>query len=205
MRAFLRSQRTALVALPALLALAVVASSQRVVDLWWPYAMLEQVSLDRSGTAHFDTTVETQSAGRVPLRYTVRHVSTEPVTSVGLSGDETVPVPPGLDAWRVRVHVEADPMAVLSVCQVFLRDAAGREFAAGTNALDGGVADLASCQPSDIDNPLGFDPEADRKTSRPAAYDRDAVFLVPDGTVPVEVRVSPDLHLYADWPLPHGD
>ncbi|WP_392542685.1 hypothetical protein [Oryzobacter telluris] len=204
MTTFLRSQRRALVALPVLLVLAVVASGQRVVDLWFPYAMLEQVSLDDRGTAHFETTVELQS-GRVPLRFSVRHVETVPSTTVLLSGDEQVPVPPGFDAWRVRVHVAADPTSVLSVCQVLLRDTRGREYAAGTRALEGGTLDLASCQPRDVQNPSGFDMDADKESTRPAEYDRDAVFLVPEGAVPMEVRVSPDLHLYADWPLPAGD
>ena len=67
-----------------------------------------------------------------------------------------------------------------------------------------GVLDLASCQPSDIDNPSGFDMDADRETNRPPEFDRDAVFLVPEVATPAVVRVNPDLHRYADWPLPTG-
>lgn len=202
---FIRSQSRALLALPLLLALAVAASGQRVVDLWWPYTMHAEVALDAGGTAHFETTVETQSNGRVPLRLSVRHVSTEPVQTVRLSGDEEVPVPAGFDAWRVRVHVEADPAAILGACQVLLRDTEGREYIAGTRPLEGGALDLASCQPPDAENPSGLDMDADRTSNRPPAYDRDAVFLLPEGAVPVEVRVSPDLHLYGAWPLPAAD
>lgn len=203
MRAFLRSQRTALVVLPLLLVLAVAASAQRMVDLWWPFGMNDRVAVGDDGTARFETSVEVQR-GRVPLRVAVRHVSTEPSDTVTLSGDEEVPVPPGFDAWRVRVHVTADRAAVLSACQVLLRDTAGREYAAGTRPLADGALDLASCQPSDIENPSGLDMDADRSTNRPPEYDRDAVFLVPEGTTPAVVRVSPDLHHYADWPLPTG-
>ena len=167
MRAFLRSQRTALVVLPLLLVLAVAASAQRMVDLWWPFGMNDRVAVGDDGTARFETSVEVQS-GRVPLRVAVRHVSTEPSDTVTLSGDEEVPVPPGFDAWRVRVHVTADPAAVLSACQVLLRDTKGREYAAGTRPLADGALDLASCQPSDIENPSGLDMDADRETE-PAA------------------------------------
>ncbi|WP_377641397.1 hypothetical protein [Oryzobacter terrae] len=202
MRAFLRGQRVALLALPVLLVLAVLASGQRVVELWWPYEMLERVALDGRGTAHFSTTTETQSAGMVPVELSVRHVETRPADAVELLGGEQVPVPPGLDAWRVRVHVEAAPTTVLTTCQVLLRDTRGREYASGTTALAGGVADLASCQPGgDVVNPTVFDMDADRESTRPPQYDRDAVFLLPEGAVPEVVRVSPDLHLYADWPL----
>lgn len=203
MRTFLRTQRVALIALPVLLALAVAASSQRMVDLWWPFGMHDQVETDARGTARFDTTIELQS-GRAPLRVSVRHVSTQPATIVTLLGDEQVPVPPGFDAWRVRVHVAADPTAVLSACQVLLRDTEGREYGAGTRALRDGVLDLGSCQPRGIDNPSGLDIDADRATDRPPEYDRDAVFLLPEGATPAVVRVSPDLHHYADWPLPTG-
>lgn len=206
MRAFLRGQRVALLALPVLLALAVLASGQRVVELWWPYEMLDRVTLDDEGAAHFSTRVETQSAGMAPVELSVRHVETRPADAVELLGDETVPVPPGLDAWRVRIHVEADPTTILSLCQVLLRDSQGRRYAAGTQPLEGGVADLASCQPAgDVVNPTIFDMDADREITRAPSYDRDAVFLVPEGAVPAAVVVSPDAHLYAEWSVPAAD
>lgn len=206
MRPFLRGQRWALLALPVLLAIAVVASGQRVVELWYPYEMLEQVDVADDGSASFTTTTETQVSGMVPVELSVRHVETRPADAVELLGGDQVPVPPGLDAWRVRVHVETDPTTVITVCQVLLRDTQGREYAAGTAALAGGVADLASCQPSgDVVNPSGFAMDAGKQSTRPAQYERDAVFLVPEGAVPAVVRVSPDLHLYADWPLPTDD
>ncbi len=95
-----------------------------MVDLWWPFGMNDEISVADDGTARFETSIEVQS-GRVPLRVAVRHVATEPSDTVTLSGDEQVPVPPGFDAWRVRVHVTVDPAAVLSACQVLLRDTRG--------------------------------------------------------------------------------
>lgn len=206
MRSFPGGRRRALLALPLLLALAVVASGQRVVELWYPYEMLEQVDVADDGTASFATTTETQVSGVVPVELSVRHVETRPADAVTLLGGEQAPVPPGLDAWRVRVHVETDPTTVISACQVLLRDTEGREYTAGTGALAGGVRDLASCQPSgDVVNPSGLAIDAAKGSTRAPAFDRDAVFLVPEGAVPAEVRVSPDLHLYADWPLPTAD
>ncbi|MBM6400536.1 hypothetical protein [Phycicoccus sonneratiae] len=212
MSTFLRRNRRALVALPFLLALAVAASSQRMVTLWWPNGMNDRIAVDDTGTARFEGDVELQSSVQ-HQRIAVRFVEAAPVDRMRMSLDEEVPVPPGFRAVRVRIHVETAPTAVITTCQVLLRDENGATWAAGTTMFDGGLADLASCQPLGVQNPSGFDidreqdrdadPE-DRLPPRPAAFERDAVFVLPEAARPTTVRVSPDLRQFAEWPLPAG-
>lgn len=202
MSTFLGRNGRALLALPVLLVLAVAASSQRMVDLWWPDGMHEEVALDASGTAHFDGEVEVRT-GMQRQRLSVRVVESAPTDRMTLLGDEEVPIPAGWTGLRVRVHVESDPLTPLTTCQVLLRDADGAQYGAGTQVFDGGGVDLASCQPRDVVNPSGLETGEVRST-RPAAYDRDVVFVLPQGVRPASVRVSPDLFQFADWPLRDG-
>lgn len=203
MSTFLRRNGRSLLALPLLLVLAVGASGQRMVDLWWPEGMTDRVDTDAEGTARFETVADLQT-GLQRQRISVRLVEVEPTDRMPMAADEEAAVPPGFRAVRVRVHVETDPGTVLSTCQVLLRDDAGATYPAGTAIFDDGLTDLASCQPRDVENPSGFLVDARRPSTRPPAFDRDAVFVLPDGARPTAVRVSPDLHLYAEWALPAG-
>lgn len=201
MTGFLRRNARPLLAIPVLLALAVAASGQRMVDLWWPSGLHDRVDLDARGMAAFDTVADLQTGPR-RQHVEVRLVEVAATDRMPMQDGSDVAVPPGFHALRVRVHVETDPETVLSTCQVLLRDDAGATYPAGTAVFDGGTNDLASCQPTDVENPSGFEVDAAKRSTRPPAYDRDAVFVLPEGVRPVTVRVSPDLFRYADWPVP---
>lgn len=203
MSTFLRRNARSLVALPFLLVLAVAASGQRMVDLWWPSGMHSEVAADPSGTARFDTVADVQT-GPQRQRIAVRFVAAEPTDRMPMLDGSEVAVPEGFRAVRVRVHVETDPENVIGACQVLLRDDAGATYAAGTALFDGGVSDVGSCQPRDVENPSGFAVDATKPSTRPPAYDRDVVFVLPRDARPTTVRVSPDLFHYTDWAMAGG-
>lgn len=202
MSGFLRRNGRALVALPVLLALAVAASGQRLVQLWWPYEMVHERDVDASGTARFDGEVEVPT-GMQRQRLTVRYVESGPTDRMPMLGNEDAAVPDGWTGVRVRVHVETDPLTPIALCQVLLLDEDGVTYRAGTGAFDEGIEDLASCQPRDVENPTGLE-TGPVKSTRPPSYDRDVVFVLPEGVRPTTVRVSPDTRQYADWPLTAG-
>lgn len=205
------SRRTVLTValIPVALALAMGASSQRLVDRWWPTFPHERLSAAPDGSVRLSDTLD-DAKGTHRRVVTMSFVSLAAVEDYQESADaKTLPasVPDGQALWRLTLHFVADPATVLGACQVQVRDADGRQYSPGVGDAVDGVIDLPSCTPPGASGPLpaissdgpeqSFDP-------RPGEYDRRYHLLLPDTVRPTDVRVWFDTPLYAEFEVPKG-
>jgi hypothetical protein len=196
-------------ALPLALVLAMGASSQRLVDRWWPTFPHERLAAAADGSVRLsDTLVDSKGTHRRDV--TMRFVSLAPVEDYQESADaKALPatVPDGQALWRLTLHFAADPATVLGACQVRVRDGEGRQYSPGVGDAVDDVLDFPSCTPPGASGPLpaisadgpdqSFDP-------RPAEYDRRYHLLLPADVRPADVRVWFDTPLYAEFGVPTG-
>ena len=205
------SRRTLLsvAALPLALVLAMGASSQRLVDRWWPTFPHERLTAAADRSVQLSDTLD-DAKGTHRRDVTMRFVSLAPVEDYQESADaKTLPatVPDGQTLWRLTLHFATDPATVLGACQVQVRDAEGRQYSPGVGDAVDDVLDFPSCTPPGAAGPLpaisadgpeqAFDP-------RPAEYDRRYHLLLPAHARPADVRVWFDTPLYAEFDVPTG-
>ena len=194
-------------ALPLALALALGASSQRLVDRWWPTFPNERLSAGADGTVRLSDTFD-DAKGTHPRVVTMRFTSLERVSDYqDAAGAKTLPasVPTGQTLWRLTLHFEADPQTILGACQVQVRDADGRQYSPGVGDAVEDVFDFTSCTPPGAAGPmaaLSSDGPAQAFDPRPARYDRRYHLLMPSGVRPDNVRVWFDTPLYAEFDVP---
>ena len=203
------SRRTVLTvaALPFALALAMGASSQRLVDRWWPTFPNERLSAAADGSVRLSDTLD-DAKGTHRRVVTMRFVSLAPVDDFQESADAKVlsaTVPGGQALWRLTLHFAADPSTVLGACQVQVRDAAGRQYSPGVGDAVEDTYDFTSCTPPGAAGPmaaLSADGPTPAFDPRPAEYDRRYHLLMPSGVRPDNVRVWFDTPLYAEFDVP---
>jgi hypothetical protein len=205
------SRRTVLTvaAIPLALVLAMGATSQRLVDRWWPTFPNDRLSAAADGSVRLSDTLD-DAKGTHRRVVTMRFVSLARVEDFQESADaKTLPatVPAGQALWRLTLHFAADPATILGACHVQVRDAEGRQYSPGIGDAVDGVLDFPSCTPPGASGPLpaistdgpdqSFDP-------RPAEYDRRYHLLLPAAVRPTDVRVWFDTPLYAEFDVPTG-
>ncbi len=191
-------------AIPVALALALGASSQRLVDRWWPTFPNERLSAAPDGSVRLSDTLD-DAKGRHPRVVTMRYVSLERVTEYQeAEGAKTVPakVPADQALWRLTMHFAADPETILGGCVVQVRDARGREYTPGVGDTVEGVSDFPSCTPPGAAGPmasLSADELPQKFDPRPPEYDRRYHLLLPADVQPDNVRVWFDTPRYAEF------
>lgn len=191
-------------ALPVALALALGASSQRLVDRWWPTFPNERLAAAADGSVRLSDTLD-DAKGTHPRVVTMRFTSLERVSDFQeAAGAKTLPatVPADQALWRLTLHFEADPQAILGACQVQVRDAAGRQYSPGVGDAVEDAYDFTSCTPPGAAGPmaaLSADGPTPAFDPRPAEYDRRYHLLMPSGVRPDNVRVWFDTPLYAEF------
>ena len=119
---------TLLAAIPLALVLGLGASSQRLVDRWWPTFPNERLSAASDGSVRLSDTLD-DAKGRHPRVVTMKYVSLERVRDYQeADGAKTLSaqVPAGQAMWRLTIHFTADPQTVLGACVVQVRDAGRR-------------------------------------------------------------------------------
>lgn len=202
------SRRTLLTvaAIPFALVLAMGASSQRLVDRWWPTFPHERLPAAADGSVRLSDTID-DAKGTHRRVVTMRFVSLDQVEDYQESaGAKVLParVPDGQALWRLTLHFAADPATILGACQVQVRDADGRQFSPGVGDVVEDAFDFTSCTPPGAAGPLPALSADDRATfdARPAEYDRRYHLLLPSGVEPTDVRVWFDTPLYAEFDLP---
>lgn len=194
-------------ALPLALALALGASSQRLVDRWWPTFPNERLSAAADGSVRLRDTLD-DARGAHPRVVTMRFISLERVSDYQAAADSTslpATVPAGQTLWRLTMHFAADPQTILGACQVQVRDADGRQYSPGVGDAVEDTYDFTSCTPPGAAGPmaaLSTDGPAQAFDPRPAAYDRRYHLLMPSGVRPDNVRVWFDTPLYAEFDVP---
>ncbi len=191
-------------ALPVALALALGASSQRLVDRWWPTFPNERLAAAPDGSVRLSDTLD-DAKGTHPRVVTMRFTSLERVSDYQeAAGAKTLPatVPADQTLWRLTLHFAADPQTVLGACQVQVRDADGRQYSPGVGDAVEDAYDFTSCTPPGAAGPmaaLSTDGPAQSFDPRPAEYERRYHLLLPSRVRPDNVRVWFDTPLYAEF------
>lgn len=209
-----RSNRWGVLLLPVAAALAVVASSSRVVLFWWPYgphevtraALAQPVGvqeqwLDRAGTHERRLSVSVDSVSAppaTPIRFQGREVPSVvvPAERPGPRGETTVTLtsPPGTRIWQVTLSVVADPDQVLAGCRVAIVDTQGRVYDSDVRMIEPVRSTLKTtpCVPDGARGPsavlydgMAQDPE---ELDRPASYTTSAYLATAADAVPQTVR-----------------
>lgn len=200
-RTWWRRNHWGLIALPLLLALALAAGSSRVHDYWWLRGFHDRVQVTDGVASLVDEYDDGHLQYPIEARYSLS--SFDPADITLIDGD---PLPPGVRAWQVRLHVEADPDMSLSGCQVALVDSEGNQFGKQDSGLliSSGFDD---CVPSDRPGPQPeFGSTAPPKLGegqepRPAEYDTSSVFVLPEESDPAAIRLWYFLPTYVELPL----
>ena len=194
-------------AIPLALVAAMGASSQRLVDRWWPSFPHDRLPAAADGSVHLRDTL-TDARGTHPREVTMRLVSLESVTDYREgpgAASQPVTLPQGQVMWRLSVHFEADPDTVLGACFVKVRDAAGREYSPGVARAVKDVLAYTSCTPPGAPGPMPAlsedEPATAASPARPAGYDRWYPVILPSGVRPTAVRVWFDTPRYAEFPV----
>jgi hypothetical protein len=203
------SRRTVLTvaAIPFALALALGASSQRLVDRWWPTFPHDRIAASPDGSVTLRDTLK-DAKGEHPRVITMRLASARTVTSYQEApGEDVVPftLPDGQVMWRFVVRFDVDPDMVVGACTVQVRDARGREFRPGVGYAVPDVLDTPGCTPPGAPGPMAalskdsVDPPPD--PPRPASYERWYAVIMPAGVRPHDLRIWFDTPLYAEFPV----
>lgn len=195
-------------AVPFALALALGASSERLVDRWWPTFPHERLAASADGSVTLRDTVE-DPKGRHPRVVTMRYVSIQQVTTFqDEPGDDEQPVrlPSGQVMWRLVLHYAADPDTIVGSCVVQVRDEHGREYAPGVGDAVEDAFVFTSCTPVGAPGPMAALSKDEVPKApdppRPAEYDRWYHVIMPAGVEPHDVRVWFDTPRYAEFPVP---
>jgi hypothetical protein len=194
-------------AIPVAFAVAMGATSQRLVDRWWPSFPHDRLAAAPDGSVRLHDTL-TDAKGPHPRDVTMRLVSLERVSDYREApGAEVQPVtlPPGQVMWRLSIHFAADPSTILGACFVTVRDAEGRAYSPGVARAVKDVLAYPSCTPPGAPGPmpaLSRDEVAEPPDPpRPAEYDRWYPVILPAGVRPTSVRVWFDTPRYAEFPV----
>lgn len=181
-----RRNRWALVALLPALALALLASSDRVGTYYWSGGDLHDARrgapgswVEHRGTA---VTLDGEQTFEVAVRLDGLGDAVE-----GWGSTTVLTVPPGARAVRVDLSLRADPTAPLRGCRLAVRDAQGTRYDYDW-AAGGGAQPASPCVPPDAPGPAGGD-IADPATEqvRPDEWTVAPVVLVPEGVEITEV------------------
>lgn len=197
MRAWLRSNRTALLLLPVAVITAVLASSSRIDDYWWSKGLHDGATADSSGVAHFKDEYD-DGYLTYPIAADISLRSVEPVTTIenSLGKPEPVTVPEGGMLWRVSLAFKADPGVVLWGCKLAIVDSKGTRYDAESRQFQTlGATPIHTCVPDETPGPkpkvgsAARPAVAEGESPRPPAYDTVTYVVTPEGVKPESVRV----------------
>lgn len=179
-----------LLALPVLLTVAMVAASQRYVNIylpWEPNAPIhakEDVVELRQRYEYMDETVRRE--------VDIRFLGVEQVAD-----HEGQRPAPGATMWKVAVEFRAEPDAVLGHCDAALMsDGVSHGFGGGKVLVDPDSFTMPalrpSCEPLDTPGPqfeVYSTEVAHPEVPRPERWQREFAFVLPEGKQPDEFRV----------------
>lgn|GEM_PF-583196 len=179
-----RRNRLALVVLPVALALALVASADRVRTLWWEQDLRRPTVASAGETVTYHQQVRDGVSGTSPVDVQVRLDGVGDTTRL----PDGMALPAGTRAVQVDLTLSADPDVVLVGCRLAVRDAAGTRYDDVAHAW-GASQPTVPCVPQDATGPwpsLGdlddviTAPDADAPP-RPGTWSVSRVVVVPDG------------------------
>lgn len=199
-----RRNRFWLALLLPMLALAIAASSFRLVTLYRPWQWSERIVAGGS-----TGTLRQEFLGTDDLRrdreVTVTVDALAPVPALGQDA-----AAPGATLWRVDLTLEADPDQILDGCTVEIVGPDGTRYA--TNEAGKAPADAqdpywratrALCVPEGAPGPTLFlDELIPPERPRPATWSMVAAAAIPDGVTPSVVRIMWDRPTYLELDAP---
>ena len=140
-----RRNRVGLALLPVALVAALAGNAQRLQTLWWEADLRSPQRPDASGVVRF---VDEYDDGHhvYPITPELSVVSVERASTLpGYDGSpEPVTLPSDAMLWKVRLHVEADPSAILVGCDLALVDEQGTRWQSGSRAFTSEANEPAS-------------------------------------------------------------
>ncbi len=181
-----RRNRWALIALLPALALALLASSDRVSALYWTDGLHDaRHGAQGEWVEHRDGVPE--PGGERPITMAVR-LDGVAETDEGWESSSMLTLPPGAHGVRVDLTLRAAPDEPLITCQLAVRDADGTRYDYDSFAA-GGTQPSSPCVPPDAPGPW---PERTGLTDtaeppRPQEWSVAPVVVVPDGVEITEV------------------
>lgn len=198
-----RMNRWGLVLLVPVLALALAASSFRLVTLYFPWFAVRGTHVTAPVRVTTDSSFVRYPAGE-EYSATLTPASLVPVSSAPseytYEGDPGLSAPPGARIWRLTTRVDADPAMSLIECAISLLDAEGAHYEAGLAMVDAdGSVPVASpsaggCVPRGTPGPFSdlrgdIQPVVEGE-ERPAQYSVETYFVLPTTVTPDRVRID---------------
>ncbi|MDO5501727.1 MAG: hypothetical protein Q4G67_01015 [Actinomycetia bacterium] len=191
-----RRHRLSLIGIPVALALAMLASGQRLQHLWDPWGPREPVSVTAAGWAELEAPVPEDSGYRTyPFEVRLKD-GRESLMHSTHPGEELIPVDlvEGTRLYQVHLQFRADPNEPVIQCQVDLVDTEGAVYTPGLITPTFTESDINPCLRSDRPGPsrLGEEPTdafGDPLPPRPTTWERYVSFVIPKDRTPAEVRV----------------
>lgn len=205
MRTWWLRNRWALLALPLVLALTWAATSYRVLTMWNPFQLTDEVTAPAGEPVHLVQELsDAKGTFVVDVELTAspaRQVSalTHPDNSTSFFPGEA-----GTVVWQVDLTVTADPGTVVTTCRVRLVDTRGRETTYSSVA-PGVEVPFAPCVPEGTPGPLpALSPDevpASDEPERPGTYTVPVVFRTADDFVPDRMDIWYEVPRYASLPV----
>lgn len=200
-----RRNRIWLCALVPVLALAVAASSFRMVTLYLPWQWSRPIVAEgSSGTL-------TQSFQDLDDVRREREVTAEVLSVLDYPTLDGVRPVPGGTMWRVWLELSAEPDQHLDGCYIELTDAEGNryDFSSGLESAEEDGFYLAPwilrCVPEDAPGPsveLFSNEVVESEIERPRTWRYEALIAMPDGVEPETVRIGWNQPVYLELEIP---
>lgn len=176
-----RRNRWALLALLPALALALLASSDRVSALYWS-ADLHDAHRGAQGewVEHRDRIAELGQERPIALAVRLDGVSE---TDTGWESSSPLALPPGARAVRIDLSLRAAPTEPVLTCQLAVRDADGTRYDYDYDTA-GALQPASPCVPPDATGPAPWDVDAttdEGEPARPQEWRVAPVVVVPEG------------------------
>lgn len=184
-----RRNRWALLGLVALIPLALVASSFRLLVAYLPWTY-DVAHRSAAGPVHLQ---QTYNGNERDITVDVT-AALAGLTSSTTAGD--IEAVPGATLWQVTFNFSADPDVVLQGCEIWLVDAQNREYGTYGGKDSKGFSDLGNmptCVPRNSEGPM-YDYFANEITPsqnpRPRDWTYTAYLAMPIGVEPAKVRLA---------------
>lgn len=190
-RAWWERNRLWLLLLLPLLALALAATSFRLVTLYLPWEWSRPLMANGTEGTLRQTFLGTDDVRRG------REVTVTAVEFVTVDEFDTAVPPPGATLRTITLAFDADPDQILDRCTVIVVDTRGNQYAAGkagtisTDPRRSFVLDSISCVPYDTPGPtMGSDEVIEPKVPRPRTWSVTLPVALPDDATPAELRIG---------------